>query len=383
MLMTRAPQDMGLLPVEDDNIVLFHPYIPPAAGPAVTKTLGTRWIGQGPGVESFEQRFQQRFAPNRSAVAVGSGTDALHLAYLLAGIGKGDEVITPVFTCTATNIPLLYQGASVRFADIQRDTLNIDPAHVRELVSERTRAIVCVDYGGLPCDMDELRAIAGEYDIPLIEDAAQSIGGTYKGKPVGALCDYTCFSFQAIKHITTGDGGMLMLADTGLTEKARRVRWFGIDRLAKQKGVWENDIYEVGYKYQMTDVAAAMGLAGLDNFDNILDYRQQIFAAYCRKLAPVNGIQVLGADYADREHAAWICTIVAEKRHDLQLKLREHHIESNQVHFRNDRYTVFKNSRGDFPNMDAVENDYLVLPIHMQMTLEDVDRICTVIASGW
>jgi len=155
-------RDMPLMDPVGNNIVLFHPHIPKAAADRVSKTLATSWIGQGPQVEAFEERFSERFAKGRPSIAVGSGTDALHVAYILAGLKRGDEVVSPVFTCTATNIPLLYEGVTIRFADVQRGTLNIDPQHVRTLVNDRTKAIICVHYGGLPCDMDELHAVAAE-----------------------------------------------------------------------------------------------------------------------------------------------------------------------------------------------------------------------------
>jgi len=155
--MPRTSIDLPLMEEGEGKIVLFHPYISEKGRKAVYEKLGTRWIGQGPAVDDFEMIFQRKFTENNGCIAVGSGTDALHLAYMLAGIKEGDEVITPIFTCTATNIPLLYLGAKIVFSDIQPRTLNIDPSHVESLITERTKAIVCVHYGGLPCDMDELQ----------------------------------------------------------------------------------------------------------------------------------------------------------------------------------------------------------------------------------
>jgi perosamine synthetase len=364
-------------------IVLFHPHIPKAAANLVLHTLQTRWIGQGPRVDEFEHRFAERFAPRRSAVAVSSGTSALHLAYLLAGVKEGDEVITPVFTCTATNIPLLYQRAKPVFADVQRDTLNIDPAHVRQLVTERTRAIVCVHYGGLPCDMDEIQAIGREWNIPVIEDAAHALGAKYRGRCIGELSEFTAFSFQAIKHLTTGDGGMLLLSDPGRRPKAARLRWFGIDREAKHAGTWENDIREIGYKYQMTDIAASLGIAALEEFDDTLRYRQGLLAAYREGLSGVAGLEFVGAHYTNREHAAWVCTVLIDRRDDLKRKLQEAGIESDPVHYRNDRYSVFQYARKTLPNMDAIDDKYLVLPLHTKMNIDDVRRVCAVIRQGW
>ncbi len=382
-VLNASPKDMPLLNTGADNIVLFYPHMPAKAVEYVTDTLHSRWIGQGPKVELFEKNFGEKFSPEFAPIATGSGTDALHLAYILAGLKPGDEVVAPVFTCTATNIPFLYMGVKVVFADIQAGTLNIDPKHVASLVNKKTRAIVCVHYGGLPCDMNELGAIASKWKIPVIEDAAHGLGASYKGKKIGAISDFTMFSFQAIKHITTGDGGMLTVKDKTLVEKAKRVRWFGIDRSAKQMGIWENDIKEIGYKYQMTDIAAAMGLAALEEFDYTSALRKRLFAAYEKGLKSISGLQFIGGGYTDREHAAWLCTVTAERRFDLQKKLREQHIESNQVHYRNDRYSIFGGRRDNCPNMDAVEDKYLVLPLHTRMSLEDVDRICSVIKSGW
>lgn len=374
---------MSVMDMGPENIVLFHPHISESAIEMVLQTLHTRWIGQGPKVDEFENRFSKRFGNGSAAVAVGSGTDALHLSYILAGIQTGDEVITPVFTCAATNIPLLYERAEIKFADIQPGTLNMDPGHVKQLITDKTRAIICVHYGGLPCDMDELTEIAAERGIPIIEDAAHALGATYRGRTIGTISDFTMFSFQAIKQMTTGDGGMLLLRDEGLLEKARRVRWFGIDRTAKQMGNWDNDITEIGYKYQMTDIAAAMGLAALAEFDQVLALRQSLFKRYCENLRGIPGIQIVGDGFSDRDHAAWIFTILVENRRELQTKLRSKGIESNQVHYRNDRYTVFGGRRDNLQNMDAVEDKYLVLPLHTKITFDHVDKICDVIRSGW
>jgi perosamine synthetase len=374
------------LPVmhESEGIVLFHPHVPEKAVEGVTQVLHSRWIGQGPRVAEFETEFTKRFAGSGASIAVGSGTDALHLSYILSGLQAGDEVIVPVFTCTATNIPFLYMGVTIRFADVDPETLNISAKHVRELVNEKTKAIVCVHYGGLPCDMDELHAVAKEYNIPVIEDAAHAPGATYKGKKVGEISEFTMFSFQAIKHITTGDGGMLIVKDKELVPKAERIRWFGIDRSDKQKGTWENDITEVGYKYQMTDISAAMGLASLAEFDEILSHRQRIFEAYKKGLKGASGLKLIGANATDRTHAAWLCTALVEKdRTGFMRALRDKRIESSQVHFRNDRYSIFGGRRDDLPNMDAVEENYIVLPLHLKVTEANVSYICDVIKKGW
>jgi perosamine synthetase len=335
-------------------------------------------------VEEFENKFAARFGGDCAPISVGSGTDALHLAYMLAGVEEGDEVIAPVFTCTATNIPFLYMGAEVKFADVEEHTLNIDVDHVERLITPKTKAIVCVHYGGLPCEMDRLHALGKKHGIKIIEDAAHALGATYNGEKVGEMSDFTMFSFQAIKHITTGDGGMLMIKDRELLEKAKRLRWFGIDRSAKQMGVWENDITEVGYKYQMNDMAAAMGLAAMEEFDETLVLRKRLFDCYVRNIGTFDGIRLVGTGYTDREHAAWMMTVIVEDRVKFQAHLRAHGIESAQVHYRNDRYSIFGGRKpGAFPNMDKIEQKYLVLPLHTKMDEGDVNYICDVIRKGW
>ncbi len=366
------------------NIVLFHPYVPKNTGSRVSEVLKTRWIGQGPKVEEFENQFKEYFTSNLNCIAVGSGTDALHLSYLCADIREGDEVIAPVFTCTATNIPLLYIGANIKFADVDRKTMNIDIDHVKTLVNEKTKAIVCVHYGGLPCNMSELIKISNYYNIPIIQDSAHALGAKYSDQNIADMTDFSCFSFQAIKSITTGDGGMLVLNDNSKSRKAKRLRWFGIDREKKQKGIWENDITEIGYKYQMTDIAAIMGICGLDSFDDQLNHRRKLYMHYRNRIKNISSIDLVDNDDKKYFHAAWLCTVLVENRLGLEKKLIENNIESAQVHYRNDNYSIFSNyNKESLENMNEIEDKYLVLPLHSQVSLGDVDLICDVIESGW
>jgi perosamine synthetase len=382
LVLSRKVREIPLMEVRDGNTVLFRPHVPRNASAYISSVLQTRWIGQGPQVDKFEIEFAKRFATTGNALAVGSGTDALHLAYLLAGIGPGDEVVTPVFTCTATNIPLLYIGAKPVFVDVDPESLNINIEHLNTIVSDRTKAIVVVHYAGMPCNMEAVHSIASRYGIPVIEDAAQALGATYKGRTIGEISDFTVFSFQAIKHISTGDGGILVVKDESKLDLAKRLRWFGIDRSQKQLGTWENDIREIGYKYQMTDIGAAMGLAGLEELDEVLDRRRSLLKIYESRLAKVPGLDILSHSALEPGHAAWLATVAVDERQGFQRKLWEHKIESNQVHYRNDRYSIF-GQRLDLPFMNAVEQRYVCLPLHTHLTEEDVHHVCNVISSGW
>ena len=375
-------KDFPLIKESKKTVTQFYPHIPKSASKAVQKVFKGRWIGQGPLVDKLEIIFSKKFANNMSSVAVGSGTDALHLAYILSNIKKGDEVICPVFTCTATNIPLLYLEAKIKFADIDPKTFNIDLKSVKKLITKKTKAIVFVNYGGLPCNLSELVKIAKKNKLILIQDAAQSLGATYKKKHITSFADFTIFSFQAIKQISSGDGGMLVIKNKKLLKKAKRIRWFGIDRLAKQGGTWENDIKEIGYKYQMTDIGAALLLDSIKEFKFFKNKRRKIFEIYKKELKNNTNVTIVD-DESLSGHANWLFTILLDKKDFLQKKLRKVGIETNQVHFRNDRYSIFKKfiKNKKFKNMDEVEDKYLVLPIHTKMKTSDAKFIAKKINS--
>ena len=374
-------KELPIMPDKSKGVLLFYPYISKKSGQNIKKKLEGRWIGQGPMVDKFEKQFKSMFCEKNFAIATGSGTDSLHLAYILAGLKKGDEVIAPVFTCTATNIPLLYLGVKIKFADVNLNTMNISVESIKKLISKKTKAIIIVHYGGLPCDMNEIRKIANDYKIPIIEDAAHALGAKYNNKPVGSLSDFTTFSFQAIKHFTTGDGGMLTVKSKNIEAKAKRIRWFGIDREKKQSGTWANDVTEVGYKYQMTDISATLGYDSLLEFKKILKHRRKIYNIYLNNLSKNKKIKCVHDYDKKKYHSAWLFTILINNKDFLQKKLREHYIETNQVHFRNDKYSIFKKfvKNKKFKNMDYIENKYLVLPIHHKVSVKDAEYICKLI----
>ena len=380
--MKRNYTDFPLLESKKRSYPLFYPYVSKKSIKGVGNVLKTRWIGQGPLVDVLEEKFKKKFAKNNECVAVGSGTDALHLAYILADIKKDDEVIAPLFTCTATNIPLLYIGAKIKFADIDPHTMNISIDHVKKLITKKTKAIVFVNYGGIPCDLEELNKIKKKYKVTLIQDAAQSLGSKYRNKNITDYADFSIFSFQAIKHISSGDGGMLTFKNKKLLDKSRRIRWFGIDRVKKQGGTWENDITEIGYKYQMTDIGARMLLDSMNDFSKILSHRKKIFNIYKKILSKNNKLTFLDTKSKNLSNSFWLCTIVVhEKRIELQNYLRNLNIETNQVHFRNDRYSIFRKfiKKGTYPNMDKYENNYLVIPLNLKISSKDAYYIGTTI----
>ena len=380
----KAMEEFPLMDIKE-GIPLFYPNIPKLAKEYVNSVLSGRWIGQGPLVDKFENSFKNKLNITGYPVAVSSGTSALHLAYSLAGVGRDDEVISPLFTCTATNLPILYNGAKPVFCDVAPDSLNIDIDKIESLITKSTKAISFVDYGGRPNNYKALKDIADKYNLKLIADCAHALDSKWDDLHVSNFVDYTMFSFQAIKTLTTGDGGMLIVKNESDLEIAQRLRWFGIDRSEKQKGTWENDIIELGYKYQMTDIAASIGLAGLEELDKTLSKRNQISEVYESNFND-NDIQAFELTYDKNKSTftPWMMTINCRgKRKQIMNSLRENNIESAQVHYRNDRYSVFGKRLKNMHNMDMLENKYLVLPLYPKMKLIDVKKICRIINAGW
>ena len=359
-------------------IPLFHP---PAQDVCLMlrelgDTLSGRWWGQGPKADRFEKEFGEKFGFPR-CVFVNSGTAALHLAYELAEVGPGDEEIVPVLTGTASCHPILLLGAKIVFADVRRDTLTVDPEDVARKVTSRTRAIVAVHLGGIVADAEVLKEIARDHDIALIEDAAQALGA-----PGVGYGDMTCFSFQAIKHMSTGDGGMLVVRTENAEKAARRLRWFDIDREAKIARGWQAwdrrgitfDQERPGYKYQGNDIAASIGLAALKTVDATLGHRARLADLYRRLLTDVYGIRLL----ADEPSSHWLFMIrVLWDRDGLAEYLASEGVETNVAHVRNDLFTVFGGIRQPgLPGMDEVEPQYLCLPIHDRVSANDVGYVC-------
>jgi len=358
-------------------IPMFYPHIPESAIDKLAETLRSRWVGQGPKVDEFEKKFSKKFGLQH-VVSLNSGTSAIRLALALIGVGPRDEVISTPYTMVATNTAILEQFAKPVFADVQYETANLEPADIERHITEKTKAIICVHWGGYPCDMDEIRKIAAEHDLPVIEDAAHALGAMYRGKPIGAISEYTIFSFQAIKHITTGDGGMLCLTDEEKYKEAVRRRWFGIDRAARKPSILGHDptydIKEVGYKYHMNDIAATIGLEQLKYFDSLFKRRADIARRYREELEDVKGVTLL-ENKTDRTHANWMFAVHVDKRTEFAKWMHSKRIEVSVHNWRNDKYTIFGGLRNDLPNLERLDNDLICIPLHHKLSDEEVDYI--------
>jgi dTDP-4-amino-4,6-dideoxygalactose transaminase len=268
------------------------------------------------------------------------------------------------------------------FCDIQEDTLNIDPKTIARRITKKTKAIMVVHWAGYPVDLEEIQNIAKEYKLKIIEDAAHALGARYHGKFIGSISDYTCFSFQAIKQITCGDGGMLAVLNEKDCQRAKILRWYGIDRNFKGDIYWKYQITEIGYKYHMNDINATMLLVQLDELRKVLERRRAIVDMYLENLVNVKGLK-LPKRTLDRESGNWLFTILVEKRENFMQKLKENGVESHMVHVRNDIYPIFGGKRLDLPVMNEVEPKYVSIPLHTNLTDEDVQEIIRTIKSGW
>lgn len=261
---------------------------------AVVEALRSDWLTQGPRVAEFEQAFARQ-AGAEHAVAVNSGTAALHAAMVALGVGPGDEVIVPPITFAATANAAVFQGATPVFADVLPDSLLIDPAQVACRITPRTRAVVAVDYAGLPCDYDALREVTRPRGVALVADACHALGGRYRGRPVGALADLSCFSFHPVKHIATGEGGMITTDHAGHARVMREFRTHGVTRdPARLRGAGSGPppahYYEMqflGYNYRLPDLNAALGLSQLGKLERFVARRREIAARYHAAFAPL------------------------------------------------------------------------------------------------
>jgi perosamine synthetase len=366
------------------KVPLMRPYVSEQAVDAVAATLRSGWIGQGPQGAEFERRFAE-FVGAPHAVAVNTCAAGLRLALAIAGVGPGDEVITTPLTWQATNHPVLEQYARPVFADVQLDTANLDPSDVEHRITERTRAILCVHWGGYPCDLDELGAIARRHGLVVIEEAAEALGATYRGRAIGATSRFTAFSFYAFQTLTTAEGGMLTLRSEADAEAASRRRWFGIDRKRRApsvNGYYDYDTPEPGYGYHLTDVAAALGLAHLRAAPGLVQRRQSIGARYRQALGQIPGVTLFSAA-DDRTNGYGLFTMHVERRDEFCLAMRARGIDVSVVHVRNDQYSVFGGLRRDLPNLEQLSDTYICIPMHNHLADEDVDYVIASIEKGW
>jgi len=350
------------------------------------KTIHSGWIGQGPKVKEFEEALSEKFN-NPFVLSLSAGTHGLSLALKMAMVSEDDEVICTPLTCTATNMPVLHTRAKIVWADI-KDDININPDSIKEKLTEKTKAVVFVHWGGYPADVLEIQKNAVvEYNpnIFIIEDAAHTYGSLYKDSIIGdcKYSDFTMISFQAIKHLTCVDGGVLFTNNDIMYERGKLLRWYGIDRDTPRTDFrCEEDIKEAGDKWHMNDVCATIGLANMDLASKNVGVARKNAAYYDDELKDFDGITLTQiAD--DRISSYWLYTILVEDRTEFAIAMSQKGISVSRVHERNDKHSCFKQFQCDLPNLEKVMKKYICIPVGWWVTKEDREYIVQSIKEGW
>ncbi len=364
----------------DKTIRTWSTYIPDVAITEVGKTLRSKWINTGKKEKELREKARRKWSFSY-CVAVNNGTAALRASLAMLGVGWGDEVISTPFTFIATNTAILEQGAKPVFADIKYDDLNIDPKSIEEKITKKTKAIMIVHYGGNPCDIDEIRKIGKKHHLLIIEDAAHALGSMYKGKYIGATGDIVCFSFQVVKIINSGDGGLIATSNDSYYQKLKRIIWYGIDREEKKTSLldplpesFRGDV--LGFKYNMNDIIATLACVGVDHYDEAARKRRLIGAQYRKELEGCKNITLMKY-YEDRTPNYQLFPIHVKNRIGFATYLRKHNIMVNINNRRNDIYPMFGGLRKDLINTKRADADVILLPMHADLTEKQVSYIIT------
>lgn len=345
---------------------------------AVVEVLQSDYLTTGPVVAEFE-KVMADYVGAKYAVAVSNGTAALHIACLAAGIKEGDEVITTPITFVASSNCVLYCGGTPVFADVKKDSYNIDLEDVRRKITDRTKAIIAVHFTGQPCEMDELHQIAKEHNLIVIEDAAHALGADYKGKRIGSISDLTTFSFHPVKHITTGEGGMITTNNKELYDKMMLYRSHGITRdpleMTENQGDWYYQQLELGYNYRITDIQCALGISQMKKLDSFIKRRKEIADLYNKEFSGCDNIicpkQISGCNNSWHLYVIQVLGINRKKAFDF---LRQKGIGANvhyipvytQPYYRQHGY-------GDVEciNAEKVYESFISLPMYPGLTKEE------------
>jgi perosamine synthetase len=359
---------------------LIKTHIPPKEilMPKLEEVLYSGYVAQGEIVEDFERKFE-KYIGGGHTLSLNSGTAALHIALILAGVEAGDEVISTPLTAEPTNVAIKMVGAKVRWADVDYNTGNICPDSIEKAINEKTKAIIVVDYAGIPVDVRRIQEISKKYNILVIEDAAHALGAKFNGMRTGNHFPFTVYSFQAIKHLTTIDGGALQIQDIDLYEKGKLIRWFGLD---KKKSRLENDITIQGYKYHMNNVNAAIGLIQLENIEELVQKYIQNGKYLDENMKDVKGVELIKY-YSNSEPSYWLYTLKVENRDGFIQKLAENGIMASELHKRNDTHTYLNDFPTSLPNLDKFYSKMVHIPCGWWVRKEDCDRMIHLIKSGW
>ena len=353
----------------------------------VIDTLKSGWLTTGPKVYKFEAE-AKKYLGSENVIALSSCTAALHISLVVAGIGSGDEVITTPFTFCATANVILHCGAIPVFADIDKETYNIDVSKIEAKITSKTKAIMPVHYAGQPCEMDKILKIAKKHKLIVIEDAAHAFGSLYKGRKIGTIGDFTAFSFYAAKNLTTGEGGMVCVKNNKLAEKVKILSLHGISKDAWKRygagGSWYYEVIYPGYKYNMPDILACLGIHQLEKIEKFISKKEKIAAIYNEAFKEMKEI-TLPKVRSDVRHSWYLYPILVNReflkigRSEFIEALRAKNIGTSvhfiPVHLQPYYRDKFNYKKGDFENTEYVYDRVISLPIHSAMSLTDAQDV--------
>jgi len=347
----------------------------------VAEALRTDWITQGPLIDEFENKVSE-YTGAKYAVAVSSGTAALHAAYNAIGIKEGDEVITTPLTFAATSNAVVYCGGTPVFVDINSETLNIDPIEIEKKITDKTKAIAVVDFAGVPCDYDAIKEIAQKHNLIIVEDACHALGAEYKGRKIGSIAEITVFSFHPAKHITTGEGGMVLTDNKEWADQMKSFRHHGTIKYP-EKGGWYYDIKKPGYNYRITSFQCALGISQFEKLDKFVERRREIVEMYNNAFSDTD--EIITPKEIDGAKSSWHIYPIQFKtknRREMFDAFRENNI-GVQVHYTPTHLLSFyKNEfgykEGDFPMAEKYAERAITLPLFPKMTREQVQRVIQV-----
>lgn len=350
---------------------------------AVVNVLKSDYLTTGPKISEFENKVAN-YVGAKYAVAVSNGTAALHIACLVAGIKKGDEVITTPITFAASANCILYCEATPIFADIAPKTYNIDPNEIEKKITKNTKAIIPVDFTGQPCELDKIYEIAKKYNLIVIEDAAHALGAEYKGKKIGSLSDMTTFSFHPVKHITTGEGGMVTTNSEELYKKLLLYRTHGITRdknlLLNNEGSWYYEQQELGYNYRMTDIQAALGISQMDKLERFIKLRKDIVNRYNIGFSSIKDKIIIPYQNKDCNNSwhLYVIQVINKNRKEVFEKLRNKNIGVNVHYIPVYKHPYYQNNgyRDTYcKNAENLYKNLISLPLYPSLKQEEQEYV--------
>jgi dTDP-4-amino-4,6-dideoxygalactose transaminase len=355
----------------------FRVWMNKDAGVAVNSILQSGYIGQGEKVEEFEAALKDLLG-FEYGVTLNSATSGLFLALKLIGVGPGDNVVSTAMTCSATNEAIVMTGADIVWADVD-GTGNISPDSVEQVINEKTKAVMAIDWGGLPADYENLRfAIAKAQNrnyryIPIVEDAAHALLAEYRNKPITQTGgDYVVYSFQAIKHLTTGDGGLLVVPSEEMYERAKLLRWYGLDRSQGDAMRCYQDITEAGYKFHMNDISATIGLANIGDAVNVVRAHRRNAQFFRSRF---HGRGIVDEFPSDTKSSYWLFTIHVPNPREFQTYMEARGVRASQAHNRNDSFTCFSQYKSELPNLDKWFSTMSCIPVGWWLDEDDREII--------